>query len=136
MKAVLDIIGGVRAAVFLGLFLAALAGLGIQSHRLDTRTEERDAMKAEALVWASAQKTNMETIAKQARALEQWRGIAGEREAQAQAAAREAAGLQEALEAERERRKNERQVIYDRNPEARQWGATRVPAELADQLRQ
>ncbi len=136
MKAVLDLIGGVRAAVFLGLFLATLVALGVQSHRLDTRTEERDTLKAEALVWASAQRTNMETIATQARALEQWRGIAGEREAEAQAAAREAASLQAALEAEQERRKTERQVIYDRNPEARQWGATRVPAELADQLRQ
>src|SRR5690606_20179754 len=94
MKAVLDLIGGVRAAVFLGLFLATLVALGVQSHRLDTRTEERDTLKAEALVWASAQRTNMETLATQARALEQWRGIAGEREAEAQAAAREAASLQ------------------------------------------
>lgn len=134
MNVIVELLGGTRATIFAGLLLLTTIALGVQSHRLGNRTEERDQLKAEALVWESAQKTNLDTIDTLEGALAKWEALANSKSAAAAAAARQARADREALAAHLSRRQDERQVIYDRNPDARRWGATRVPADLAEQL--
>lgn len=135
MKAALALIGGVRAAIFLGLALAALVAVGIQTHRLSERTEERDLLQAQAALWEQANRDNVQAIADLKAANTNWADAARAGADKARAAADRLADERARHAQELEEARRERGTIYANDPNAAAWGRARVPARIADQLR-
>lgn len=135
IKAIIDLLGGVRAAIFAGIALTALLAAGIQTHRLDNRTERVATLEAESISWESANRDNVVAIAHLRTANMEWARLADLRTKKAAAAAFAAKAERDRLQAELDQRRRERGSIYENHPDAAVWGRQRVPDRIADQLR-
>lgn len=135
IKALIDLLGGVRAAIFAGIALAAILAAGIQAHRLGNRADRVDLLEAQSLNWEAANRDNVIAIAHLRTANMEWAGLADQRTKGAAAAAIAANAERDRLQAELNRRRRERGSIYENHPDAAAWGRQRVPDRIADQLR-
>ena len=135
IKSLIDLLGGVRAAIFAGIALAALFATGIQTHRLGNRTDTVQLLEAQALNWESANRDNVAAIADLRTANMAWSSLADQRTKEAAAAAIAATAERDRLQAELNQRRRERGSIYENHPDAAVWGRQRVPDRIADQLR-
>lgn len=135
LKALIALLGGVRATVFLAVAVLLLAAFGVQTVRLDHRTGERDKLQADSVLWQQANRDNVKAIADLSAANAAWADAARAGQARAEAAAQKIAQEREQHARELEEARNERGVIYATDPNAAAWGRTRVPARIADQLR-
>lgn len=135
IKALIDLLGGVRAAIFASIALAALLAAGIQTHRLGNRTDTVKLLEAQALNWESANRDNVAAIADLRTANMAWASLADQRTKEAAAAAIAATAERDRLQAELNQRRRERGSIYENHPDAAVWGRQRVPDSIAEQLR-
>ena len=132
--ALLELIGGVRAAVFAGVAALALTGLGVQSLRLSWAEAREAKLEGAVSVFRSAQQTNLDTItALRGRLQALADARRAEREAQAAAVARAQEHAQ-ALQRDLDARTAELEALYARDPEARRWADAGPPADLLRQL--
>ena len=138
----LAILRRVPAEVWAGLFLlAALSGLWWWAY--DAGHDRGRAKAAQEIAKLEARVAELESANQAARQViaqlsKTNRELAEGREADQQAAAKAVAELRserDALQRELDRRRNDRGVIYDRDPSAGAWAAARVPDAVADSLR-
>lgn len=135
IQAIIALLGGVRAAIFASLALAALLAVGIQTWRLDNRGDRVALLEAQALNWESANRDNVAAIADLRTANMAWSDLADQRTKEAASAAIAATAERDRLQAELNQRRRERGNIYENHPDAAVWGRQRVPDRIADQLR-
>lgn len=135
IAAFLKLIGGVRAAIFAGICLLLAASLGVQTVRLDRRTNQRDVLQAQSAVWEQANQDNVKAIADLRNANGTWASLASKTSKKAEQAEATIDGLREQLAKKQEQSRRERGEIYANDPDAAAWGRARVPARIADQLR-
>jgi hypothetical protein len=132
--ALLDMVGGVRAAVFAGLAALLLVGVGVQTWRLHSAETREAKLTAAAATYRAAQATNLSTIdALRQRLADLAAARALERRQQADALARaetRAHELQRALAA----RTLALEALYATDPDAARWGAAAVPHGVLRQL--
>lgn len=131
----LNLIGGVRAAIFLALAVALGATAGVQSARLSSRTAERDTLIAQAATWRQANASNVQAIDDLKKANQAWSSIARDTQTKAAQAVAAAASERDALAKEYDERRRARSELYRDNQDAAAWGRTAVPAGVADLLR-
>lgn len=132
--ALLELVGGVRAAIFAGLLVLVATGAGVQTWRLHSAQTREAKLQAAVADWRAAQTTNLGTIQglrDRLQALADARRA--EREAQAEAVAR-ALNHAQALQRDLDARNAELEALYARDPEARRWGAVPVPVGVLRQL--
>lgn len=134
--AILKLVGGWRAAVFLAVAVAALAFAGIQTHRLDTRTTELAAAVQARDVAVALNATNVQTIETLKKANADFAKAADERTKAAEESAAAVASERDALAAELDRRRTARENLYETDPSAAEWGRARVPDGVLRGLRQ
>lgn len=135
LKALIDLLGGIRATVFAGVALLLLVAFGVQSCRLDRSATSLAKLQADSVLWQQANRDNVKAIGELQAANDAWANAAAQvQERSANAVA--------AVEAERSRLageladlRRERGTIYATDPDAAAWGRARVPARIADQLR-
>ena len=136
MTAIIAALGGIRATVFAGLLILALALAGIQTARLSSAQHERDDWRTAAQAGLAANQTNQATIADLRRVNADWAKKCTFDPAASGEAANKAAENRDALPRDDQRRQEEREtMIYDRDQTAAEWGRTSVPAAVADRLR-
>lgn len=135
IKALIDLLGGVRAAIFASIAMAALLAMGIQTHRLGNRTDAVKLLEAQSINWEAANRDNVTAIAELSAANMSWAGLADKRTQEAAAAATAANAERDRLLAQLDQRRRERGSIYESHPDAAVWGRQRVPDSIADQLR-
>lgn len=132
--ALLELIGGVRAAVFLVLLLIVATVAGVQTWRLHSAEAREAKLTSAAATYQAAQATNLSTIdALRQRLADLVAARALERQQQADAIARaetRAHELQRALAA----RTLALEAIYATDPDAARWGAAAVPHGVLRQL--
>lgn len=132
--ALLELIGGVRAAVFAGVAALALAGLGVQSMRLSWAEAREAKLQAATATFQAAQETNLATIGTlQARLQALADARRAEREAQAAAVARAQEHAQ-ALQRDLDARTAELRRLYATDPDAARWARSGVPVGVLRQL--
>lgn len=129
------LLGGWRATAFAAGLVIATAGWGIQSWRLDSAHKERDAARQTADVSVALNATNVETIRK----LKDANAIWAAANAADKAAGREAVAAVErerdALQAELEKRRAQREKLYAHDTNAAAWGRAVVPNSVVRSLR-
>lgn len=133
--ALLELIGGLRAAAFLALALLCGAGWGIQTHRLDNARADLASARQTADAAVAFNATLRQTIDELQRANEAW---ASKHAADLAAGAQAVAAVErerDALQAELRKRRADRETEYGRDPTAATWGRTVVPAGVAGSLR-
>ena len=132
--ALLQLVGGVRAAVFAGLAAVLLVGVGVQTWRLHSAQTREAKLTAAAATYQAAQATNLSTIdALRQRLADLAAARALERQRQAEAVARaetRANKLRRALAA----RTKALEEFYAQDPDAARWGAAAVPYGVLRQL--
>jgi peptidoglycan hydrolase CwlO-like protein len=84
----------------------------------------------------AANESNLSTIGKLVAENRAWADAAQEQQEAADKAIAAVAGQRDALAKELAVRRRDRGIIYERNPDAAAWARTRVPAAVADQLRE
>jgi len=94
-----------------------------------------DRLKPALAKFQEAQKTNMATIATLTEANKQWAAVADTKNAKAVKAEQELRNWQAANDQKPAKAKQEREKIYDRNPDARAWANTRLPPSVSSSLR-
>jgi hypothetical protein len=132
----------VPAEVWAGLLLLGALGVGAW-WAYDTGRDSARAEAAQEISELKAQVAKLEEANAAARQVIKQlaqvnRELAEGREADQQAAAIAVADLRrdrDALRRELDRRRNDRGVLYDRDPSAGAWAAARVPDAVADSLR-
>lgn len=129
------LLGGWRATAFAAGLAICAAGWGVQSWRLSSAHTERDAARRTAELSVALNATNVQTIDTLRRANGQWASIHAESEQKAAVAVAAVARERDALRAEIDKRRAQRNVIYDKQPDAAAWGRTAVPRAVADSLR-
>lgn len=137
------LVKAIPAEVWAGLLLLGALGVGAwwayDTGRDSARAEaaqEISELKAQAAKLEEANKAAVDVIA---RLQEVNRELAEGRAADQEAAAKAVADLRserDALQRELDRRRTDRGVIYDRDPSAAAWAATRVPDAVAFSLRE
>lgn len=133
--AIIELFGGIRAIVFAAVAFVLFVVAGVQSWRLDLRTDERDDLQKQVALWDAANASNLQAISDLKLANKAWSDLADQRKNEAAEAVKSVARERDALAAELERRRRERGQIYAQDPDAAAWGRTRVPARIRDQLR-
>lgn len=132
--ALLELIGGVRAAVFLALLLIVATVAGAQTWRLHSAEAREAKLAGAAATYQAAQATNLSAIeALRQRLSDLAAARALERRQQADAVARadqRAHELQRALAA----RTKALEALYAKDPDAARWGAPAVPLGVLRQL--
>jgi DNA repair exonuclease SbcCD ATPase subunit len=137
------LVKAIPAEVWAGLLLLGALGVGAwwayDTGRDSARAEaaqEIDELKAQV---AKLEEANTAAVDVIARLQEVNRELAEGRAADQEAAAEAVADLRserDALQRELDRRRTDRGVIYDRDPSAAAWAATRVPDAVARSLRE
>lgn len=135
IQALIDLLGGVRAAIFASIALTAILAAGIQTHRLGNRTDAVKLLEAESINWEAANRDNVTAIAELSAANMSWAGLADKRTQEAAAAATAANAERDRLLAQIDLRRRERGSIYESHPDAAVWGRQRVPDSISEQLR-
>lgn len=134
-KILLEMIGGVRAAIFAALCVALGATVAIQSWRLKTAKREIAASSLTILNFENAQKSNLSTIDDLREANTNWARKCGVDPAATAKASQETEQASGALPADDQRRNDHRSTVYANDQDAAAWGGTRVPDAIADRLR-
>lgn len=136
LAAIISLLGGWRAAVFAAVAALALAAVGVQSWRLDSAQDERDAWRVAANGALGANRKNEETIGKLRDANAAWAKAARVRNDKATKAVAAVASERDALAAELERRRKQRGQVYERDQDAAAWGRAVVPDSVVRGLRE
>lgn len=134
--AIFELIGGVRAAAFLALFLVAGATAGVQTWRLGNAQDDNKLLRVAVDSYATAQATNMDTIAKLRRSNEAWAESLRADRAAAEAVLEVVRAERDELARWKDTQRAVRRKIYADDPVAATWGRARVPARVADRMRQ
>ncbi|MFN8993332.1 MAG: hypothetical protein ACK5X3_06675 [Pseudomonadota bacterium] len=142
MTVLLALLRRVPAEVWAGLLIAA-AIAGAWWWAYDTGYDRAAGKAANEIAALEARVAELESANAAARQVIKQlaqvnRELAEGREADQQAAAIAVADLRrdrDALRRELDRRRNDRGVLYDRDPSAGAWAAARVPDAVADSLR-
>lgn len=129
------LLGGWRASAFAAGLAICAAGWGVQSWRLSSAHKERDAARQTAELSVALNATNVHTIDTLRRANGQWASIHAESEQKAALALAAVARERDALRAEIEKRRAQREHVYETDQSAAAWGRTAVPRAVADSLR-
>lgn len=132
--ALLELIGGVRAAIF-AAFAAALAVVALgQTWRLHAARTEAAELKASVSNYETVNSANLSAIeALNSRITQMVQERAAEQKRSAMAVANAMIQAQNA-QALADKRQNELEEIYARNPAAAAWGAAGVDADVLRQL--
>lgn len=132
--AFLEIIGGVRAAIFAAFALALAVLSGVQTWRLHTVQVTVAELKEKNTAFESAQTANLSAIdALKARIETMVKERQVEQKRSALAVAAVMIEMQNA-QLTADKRKRELESIYARNPNAAAWGAAGVDADVLRQL--
>lgn len=132
--AILELIGGIRAALFLSLAIVFGAGWGIQTHRLGNAQDDLAAADERARVAVASNATLRQTIGTLQAANAEWARKNAADLAAADLAVAAVARERDALRIERDKRRAERETVYAHDPSAAAWGRTVVPRGIADLL--
>ena len=126
-KAILELVGGIRAAVFLGLLILVAIAAGVQTWRVHSAETREAKLEASLADWRAAQTTNLGTIQVlrvRLASLAAARALEAEKQAEQVLAAQKAAkAAQRAYEA----RQRQLERLYASDPAAARWGAVPVP---------
>jgi hypothetical protein len=132
--ALLELVGGVRAAIFAGLLVLVATAVGVQTWRLHSAETREAKLRAAVADWRAAQGTNLSTIEALRQRLSNLAAArALERQQQAEAVTRaqaRAAALAKNLAA----RTAELERLYATDPDAARWGTAAVPYGVLRQL--
>ncbi len=133
--AILELIGGIRAALFLSLAIVFGAGWGIRTHRLGNAQDDLALARQTAETAVASNATLRQTIGTLQAANAEW----ATKNAADLAAGREAVAAVErerdALQAEVDKRRADRNRLYDNDKTAAAWGRAAVPDAVARSLR-
>lgn len=132
--AFLEIIGGVRAAIFLAFALALAVVNGVQAVRLKAVKAQASELKASVATYEAVNKANVSAIEAMQ---ERIKRMVDERRAEAAAAADAVAAAQASenkAKAKLAKRERELKDIYENNPNAAAWGNTGVDADVLRRL--
>lgn len=130
----LEIIGGVRAAIFAGFALALAVLSGVQTMRLHSARTAVAELKAENAAFDSAQSANLSAIDALKKRIED---MVKEREVEQKRSALAVAAVMIEMQNAQltaDKRKRELESIYARNPNAAAWAAAGVDADVLRQL--
>lgn len=128
-----EILGAISLKTW-AIILLALA-VGVQTWRLNSAQHKIELHAAEVEKWAGANAANVRAIRLLKEANEAWAKAADKRGKKAKDAVADLAEWKRTHSQQPEKSKQERRKIYERNPDAAQWGRTVVPSVLIDQLR-
>jgi hypothetical protein len=133
--AIIELVGGLRAALFLSLAVVLGASWGVQSWRLDNARDGLQAARQTADAAVALNATLRQTVGTLQDANAAWAA----KNAADLAAGREAVAAVErerdALQTEVDKRRADRNRLYDTDQSAAAWGRTIVPAGVAAGLR-
>ena len=132
-QAAREVIGRVPLWVWVGTALGV--ALTVQTWRLNSAQHKIELHAAEVKQWSDANTANVRAIRLLTEANEAFAKAADKRSERALKAEKELADWQKQHAQRPTQARKEREKIYDRNPDARQWANTRVPASLTDSLR-
>lgn len=135
MTAIVALLGGVRGTVFAGLALVLGVLLWITGARLDRAQERADLWQQAAQGYVAANATNVHTIDKLKTANAEWAEKYRADLALSEAAVAAVASERDALEAALQQARRDREAVYETDPSAAAWSRTRIPAAVADSLR-
>lgn len=134
VQAAREVLGAISLKTW-AMILLALA-VGIQTWRLNSAQHKIELHAAEVEKWSSANAANVRAIRLLKEANEAWARAADKRGQKAKDAVADLEEWKRAHSQQPEKSKQERRKIYERNPDAAQWGRTVVPSELERVLRQ
>lgn len=120
--------------VFLAIMAALIILLGVLLMQNSKHKKTIDNQKLEIGLYKSAQDTNMDTIGRQKAALLEWKEACSADEAAIDASVRALEADKARLEQELARARDDREVIYVKDPAAREWSDTGMPSGIADRL--
>jgi hypothetical protein len=132
--AIVSVIGGVRATAWAALALALLIATGVQSCRLDSAQDASSDARAKIAVWQQADTNNRLAIKRLSDANAMWAAKhAADEKAGKDAADRLQARVGQ-LAAQNTNLRKQLENIYAKDPNARRWANTGIPAAVADRL--
>jgi hypothetical protein len=139
VAATVGFLRGIPREVWYAIGLALLAWWAYDAV-FDRGAASRDAQVANLQTMLeterAANESNLSTIGKLVAENRAWADAAQEQQEAADKAIAAVAGQRDALAKELAVRRRDRGIIYERNPDAAAWARTRVPAAVADQLRE
>lgn len=118
------------------LLPACLIGLGVQTWRASHYKTQVITFKSAVLTFESAQKTNLATIATLQSANAEWASKCKADQPKARQQAQESAQADAKRQAGVAKSIKSLQATYEHEPTAKAWADTRVPAAVADRLRE
>jgi hypothetical protein len=105
--------------------------------KVQAKWDQREVeVAAEIGKWRQANEDNQRAIATLTEANHAWAGVADATRAKADKAAAAVEAQREQFARDLEQARRDRGAIYAKDPDAAAWGRARVPARIADQLRQ
>lgn len=130
---------GIPREVWYALILAVVAWWAydaVYDRGAASRDTEVAALHAQIEAARAAEKSNLAAIDKLVAENRAWAAAAQVQQEKAAAAVAAVAQERDALARELAQRRHDRGIIYERNPDAAAWARARMPAAVADQLRQ
>lgn len=123
------ILGGLGLVIVVLLVFVFLQRGTIRGLRDDVAAHE-----ASLAIYAGAQETNLDTIGKLKAENARWAKVSRADPAATRSALEAIASERDQLQADLDEARRQREVIYVRDPAAREWSNAGMPAALADRL--
>lgn len=120
--------------VLAGLAALLLIGFGVQSWRAHSLGTKLDAAEVDLALYKTAQDSNLAAIDDLSAANKAWEKACKADPEQQRTALATLRSERDALQTALDRARNRREVIYARDPSARDWADRAIPAAVADEL--